>query len=273
MLNRILSGIVAGSVNLCQSRMHCFRVTCTTRPGEQLALTGSSPELGAWSKPGIQLLEQIGNSGVWEVRIPLSLVDQQYRYCVVVRLLQGRIIVRRWETHLLPRRVTGETSSDEFGKIDGRVSVQRGWLTEEMVIQFKLREEGINIWKRKFAGHRLWIKLTPVNHEDVHEVPDTEESMDVAEMRERFSNYPIVETAELSEEGCVRQVQAQFGVEVKREQDNFVILEVQLINLNSVVGRGYKHIQDVIQCSSDLASSWKAKSLTSNSEYTGFSTI
>ena len=47
------------------------------------------------------------------------------------------------------RRVSGETSTDEFGKIDGLVSIQRGWLTEEMVIQFKLRESGINIWKRK----------------------------------------------------------------------------------------------------------------------------
>ena len=50
---------------------------------------------------------------------------------------------------ILSRRVTEETPCDEFGKINGLVSIQRGWLTEEMVIQFKLRESGINIWKRK----------------------------------------------------------------------------------------------------------------------------
>ncbi|XP_023327915.1 glycerophosphocholine phosphodiesterase GPCPD1 isoform X2 [Eurytemora carolleeae] len=180
-------------------------------------------------------LDQIGNSEVWEKSIELSTgVQQLYRYCVVVLLQHGRIIVRRWETHLQPRRVTEETPCDEFGKINGLVSIQRGWLTEEMVIQFKLRESGINIWKRKFAGHRLWIKLTPVNHEEVVEIHETDESMDVAELRERFINYPIVETAELSEEGCVRKVQEQFGIELKTEQDTFVLFEVQLINLNSV---------------------------------------
>ena len=48
------------------------------------------------------------------------------------------------------RTVTGtETTEDVFGKCDGVVSVQRGWLTEEMVVQFKLRDTGLNIWKRK----------------------------------------------------------------------------------------------------------------------------
>ncbi len=41
--------------------MHCFAVRCATRPGECLAVTGSSPELGGWKRPGIKLMEQQGH--------------------------------------------------------------------------------------------------------------------------------------------------------------------------------------------------------------------
>jgi hypothetical protein len=40
--------------------MHCFAVRCATRPGECLAVTGSSPELGGWRRSGIKLMEQQG---------------------------------------------------------------------------------------------------------------------------------------------------------------------------------------------------------------------
>ena len=50
---------------------------------------------------------------------------------------------------LFVRTVKGAESSDQFGRCDGVVCVQRGWLTEEMVVQFKLRDTALNIWKRK----------------------------------------------------------------------------------------------------------------------------
>ena len=52
---------------------------------------------------------------------------------------------------------------------------------------------------------------------------------------------------ELSEEGCVRKVQEQFGIELKTEQDTFVLFEVQLINLNSVVSLYYHYRVDAHQ--------------------------
>ena len=51
------------------------------------------------------------------------------------------------------RTVSGSESYDVFGKSDGIVSIQRGWLTEEMVCQFKLKKTGLNIWKRKYDNN------------------------------------------------------------------------------------------------------------------------
>ena len=44
----------------------------------------------------------------------------------------------------------------------------------------------------------------------------------------------------------MRKVQEQFGIELKTEQDTFVLFEVQLINLNSVVSL-YYHYRVVAQ--------------------------
>ena len=69
---------------------------------------------------------------------------------------------------MLYRRVReGEEVEDTFGRVEGggATSVQRGWLTEEMVIQFKLRAGGLAVWKRKYAGHRLWVKMTPLDQD------------------------------------------------------------------------------------------------------------
>jgi hypothetical protein len=55
---------------------------------------------------------------------------------------------------------------DTFGRVDGgALSIQRGWLTEEMVIQFKMRAGGLAVWKRKYAAHRLWLKMTPLDQD------------------------------------------------------------------------------------------------------------
>jgi hypothetical protein len=34
-----------------------------------------------------------------------------------------------------------------------------------MVIQFKLRAGGLAVWKRKYAAHRLWLKMTPLDQD------------------------------------------------------------------------------------------------------------
>ena len=45
---------------------------------------------------------------MWQLEVELSEgVVHQYRYCVVLQLPDQTTIVRRWETHLLPRQVLG----------------------------------------------------------------------------------------------------------------------------------------------------------------------
>ena len=38
---------------------------------------------------------------------------------------------------------------DTFGEVDGKVRIQRGWLAEEMMIQFKLKQNAITLYKKK----------------------------------------------------------------------------------------------------------------------------
>ena len=75
---------------------------------------------------------------MWQLEVELSeAVVHQYRYCVVLQL-DTSTIVRRWETHLLPRQVLGG-GGDVFGRDGaGRVRVQRGWLAEEVLLTLKL---------------------------------------------------------------------------------------------------------------------------------------
>ena len=80
---------------------------------------------------------------MWQLEVELSEgVVHQYRYCVVLQLPDQTTIVRRWETHLLPRQVPGGGGGgggDVFGRDGaGRVRVQRGWLAEEVLLTLKL---------------------------------------------------------------------------------------------------------------------------------------
>ena len=135
--------------------------------------------------------------------------DHLFRYCVVVILeplclgSPMRIIVRRWETHQLPRRIRKRQNCSEdldtFGIIDRVKRIQRGWLTDEMIIQFKLSQGGITIYKKKYSEHRLWAKLTPLvkewGHTNDQELSQAEESIDMQDVRNRSGSWPIIEAA------------------------------------------------------------------------------
>jgi len=228
---------------------HKFQVKCSVQAGECLAVTGSSQDLGRWKRQHVQLMVQdLQHSDVWHLNTCLDEEDDHlYRYCVVV-ILQPlhpgsprRIIVRRWETHLLPRKIRKTTNNsviDTFGIIDGKQRIQRGWLTDEMMIQFKLSKEGLTIYKKKYSQHRLWVKMTPLvkewGHNTDQEVNHTEESIDIQDVRDRNGTWPIVEAAALTGVDCVRKVQTQFGIEYKISEDSFVLFEAQLLNPSAV---------------------------------------
>ena len=65
-----------------------FQVRCETQPGEVLALTGSSCDLGSWRKGGVvPMVQDDEDRSLWQVSVSLSSTEvHQYRYCVVVIL-------------------------------------------------------------------------------------------------------------------------------------------------------------------------------------------
>lgn len=68
----------------------------------------------------------------------------------------------------------------KFGYHNGYCKIERGWLTDETVIQFKLFNNPIKLWKHRLQNKKLYIKMTPVNlvrHNSV-ELPQFAESVD-----------------------------------------------------------------------------------------------
>jgi hypothetical protein len=45
---------------------------------------------------------------------------------------------------------------DIFGLYDSSKMIDRGWLTTETVVQFKLSEDPIQLWKRKYEGRKVF---------------------------------------------------------------------------------------------------------------------
>ena len=87
--------------------------------------------------------------------------------------------------------------TDTFGDIGGQERIQRGWLTDEQLIQFKLCPGALSLYKKKHAGDRLWVKVTPLvkewHHQDSQDL--SEDSVDIQDVRNRSGVWPIVEAA------------------------------------------------------------------------------
>ena len=92
--------------------------------------------------------------------------------------------------------------TDTFGDIGGQERTQRGWLTDEQLIQFKLCPGALSLYKKKHAGDRLWVKVSPLvkewHHQDSSTTPGpdlSEDSVDIQDVRNRSGVWPIVEAA------------------------------------------------------------------------------
>lgn len=95
--------------------------------------------------------------------------DISYRYlqCSLDPITKN-VYVRRWETHLKPRTVHAydddkTATVDTFGEINGIEKVDRGWLTNETVIQFKFFNNPFKL-KQKLKNRLLYVKVGVGNH-------------------------------------------------------------------------------------------------------------
>ena len=77
--------------------------------------------------------------------------------------------------------------------------IQTGWLTTETLVELKLYENALNIWKRKHQAKRFFVKVTAVDVKEAQNqsfsVDLPEESLDLHETREINKAWPIVNVA------------------------------------------------------------------------------
>lgn len=101
-----------------------------------------------------------------------------YRYLISsLEPLTENVHVRRWETHLIPRRISADqddrppndhagaiidtstpTDTDTFGDINGEEKIDRGWLTTETAYQFKFIHNPFTL-KLKLKNRLLYVKV------------------------------------------------------------------------------------------------------------------
>ena len=151
--------------------------------------------------------------------------------------------------------------------------IQTGWLHHDTLVEFKLYERAVHIWKRKHLGKDLFVKVTPVDVAMASQASfsmDLDESVDISETRARNKSWPLVNAAvsiqfqahlqqntnlflavtdhsaqqssifqSLNEQNIdsgnahVFRPQPQFGIAYK--DDGFISFQAQVMDLQSVV--------------------------------------
>lgn len=53
---------------------------------------------------------------------------------------------------------------DKFGYYNGYCKIERGWLTDETVIQFKIFNNPIKLWKNRLQNRKVHIKVCILNY-------------------------------------------------------------------------------------------------------------
>lgn len=229
-----------------------FCVRVDTLLQESVFVVGSCPDLGNWNSIGAVELTSEGE-GIWSgvISIPRG-CDVMFRYFVGVvfqpdedKFTSRHVIVRSWETNLNPRLIRKDvvsnnhqdTEPDIFGLYDGSKMIDRGWLTSETVVQFKLFGDSVQLWKHKYEGRRVHIKLTPLmlSKGEVQCVPAAdifEESMDTQDITEGADRWSVTEIAVMNETEREFRRQEQFGRAYNR--DDCIIFSVSMHCTESV---------------------------------------
>lgn len=225
-----------------------FRVwTPDLLPGETVCVTGSCNSLGKWAPERCVPLIHEGNN-IWSGTIALDDIDVTYRYCVCVVIDPGvQVLIRRWETFLDPRNIhlnclpePDTNEIDTFGTYNGVTRIERGWLTIETIVQFKLFNNPLTLWKPRYINRTIYIKVTPVNlvrHStssrrqtltDILEESLSTDTQDVIEPPKHA--YTVV--ASLNTSNPTFEPQEQFGKAYNA--DDILIYETRVLDLTNI---------------------------------------
>ncbi|KAK2576031.1 hypothetical protein KPH14_007381 [Odynerus spinipes] len=215
-----------------------------------LADSISSGEFYSEDAAGDNIYNEVDKGQTFSQKVALPIdADIEYRYFIAV-ICQSNgtknsaktLIIRRWETHMICRQIKKNMPSnfindtlpdaEIFGSYNDYVKVERGWLTDETVIQFKLFNNPIKLWKPKLQSRKVHIKMTPVNlvrhnslelQQCANECIDDSLSMDTQDIVDQPA-FSITEIAVMNDEEARFKYQEQFGRAYK--EDEFVNFNV-----------------------------------------------
>ncbi|XP_061396259.1 glycerophosphocholine phosphodiesterase GPCPD1 [Musca vetustissima] len=146
---------------------------------EYMGLTGDHKALGEWRLEDAVTLERRNDTMEWTAKVLLQACRNiHYRYFTYVKDQKGQRHIRLWESHMKPRSVGSCANHcpqiDVFGQNEsGDVQLNRGWITNEIIHQFKFeREHMFQVHDiEKFDPENVLIKLVPLET-DLHTVLD-----------------------------------------------------------------------------------------------------
>ncbi|XP_063853803.1 glycerophosphocholine phosphodiesterase GPCPD1-like isoform X3 [Scylla paramamosain] len=243
---------------MIESREWVFRVSCCVDPEETVCVVGNSESLGAWQSQHMVPLTrehpvvEEGGESVWSTCLQVPLTGVEYRYCVCIvleprpGLHERTLVIRRWETNLLPRRLRdgvtcpADPQAEKFGSFGGYERVDQGWLVKDSVVQLRLcssalYNDPVMLFKKKYQDKKfslqnvrlgvdcasvVRVKVTPVELDaSTPQEPSVnggiEESTDFDLSNLRLNTkpiWPIMEVAVMKEDACEFKTQEQFGV-------------------------------------------------------------
>lgn len=205
---------------------------------------------------GDNIYHEIEKGQIFSQKVALPVdTDIKYRYFIAV-ICQSNgtknsskiLIIRKWETHMIPRQIkknipsnfVNDTLPDPeiFGCHNGYCKVERGWLTDETVIQFKIFDNPIKLWKHQYKNRNINIKMTPLNLVKQHSyelqqfgndyIDDSTDTQDIIDQ----SGFSITEIAVMNDEEAQFRYQEQFGRAYA--EDDCIIFNIAVRYLESV---------------------------------------
>ncbi|KAH0944792.1 hypothetical protein HN011_011606 [Eciton burchellii] len=195
--------------------------------------------------------DETGEERIFSAKVALSMdTDIEFRYFIAVicqsnstKNSANTLIIRRWETHMTPRLIRRNTTSNfdngtlpdphKFGYHNSYCKIERGWLTDETVIQFKLFNNPVKLWKNRLQNKKVHIKMTPINlvrHNSLElqqfggDCVDDSLSMDTQDIIDQPTFTSITEIAVMNDEEARFKSQEQFGRPYN--EDEFMIFNV-----------------------------------------------
>lgn len=211
---------------------------------ERIALSGNCDELGNWDPDhSVMLIRSKENVWSTDLQIPND-IEVQYRYFVSSvdpNTHAAGVHVRRWESNLKPRSIASgqhienESIMDTFGTIGGIEKIDRGWLTNETIFQFKFFNNPF-LMKDRIKNRLLYVKITPMNlriHAENSTVTmDESLSNDTRENSTDQPAYAFCEVATLNGANYIFEPQEQFGRAYN--PDDFMVFNITITEPENV---------------------------------------